>query len=261
MYVCQLIYNTIIKENKNLVSIPKENLTENLRDIATAANMLYALATNSKSSEKEKHYKIDQSMRIINESINIINNYYNYMIQATQKSAFKVSGNTKSWTKNNIKLTVDLKNGGLTPKEYSFDNGQTWQKPESKTFTNSQTAYIKIKYDNNLESSVNIQKIKIDKNAPTVKFSISGTKYNGGYKSGAIISAVCTDTQSGITYMKTYDTQDTKDYRQYKSKATSSQTQQISLITPGNARNITVECKDATGNTTKVKSPSYKISY
>lgn len=240
-------------KNKNTIFLPSDSFTEDLKSIKDDSNKLRQLTKNNKSA-KEYYNSIMLS-------INNINDFYNEMISATQNSYYTVSGNTKSWTKSNVKLTINEPTIGLEPQSYSFDNGKTWQKSNEKTFTNSQIAYIKIKYDNNLQSAVNIQNIKIDKKAPTVKFSISGNKYKGGYKSGAIITAICQDSQSGITYMKTYDTQDKKDYRQYKSKAVSSNTHKISLVTPGNARNITVECKDTAGNITKIKSPSYKISY
>ena len=108
--------------------------------------------------------------------------------------------------------------------------------------------------------TVNVR-IDIDKSAPTINFKISGTTISGGYRSGAVVTATCSDALSGVTYMYTYDAQDKSDYRTYNSSAVSSKSHAITLVTADSIRYITTTCKDALGNTKNKNSSSYKISY
>ena len=100
----------------------------------------------------------------------------------------------------------------------------------------------------------------IDMQAPTISFSINGTKSGSSYKSGAKVTATCTDNLSGLVYMHTVDAQDKTDYRLFNEKtAVKSKGQTISLVTTGTKRNITTRCKDALGNGDVKPSPSYSI--
>ena len=250
--------NDLNSENKNLVTIPLlSNVKNELNGIRNSSKNLTILAKNTNNA-KGYYNRIDSSLKGIS-------SLFDDAIRATKSGYYKVTGNTTGWTNYNVTLNVDVTNGSLTPTQYSFDNGKTWQESPVKTFTSNQTAYIKIKFDGGLESAVNIQKIAIDKKKPTVEFSIQGTKYRDGYKSGAAFSAVCMDSQSGIRRMKTWFTQDSKVNRLFNSNAVTNSTgvdmknQIISIVATGKNKSITVECEDGVGNITKVKSPAYNI--
>lgn len=250
--------NVLNSQNKNTVTAPLlSNVNQELNDIRLSSKNLTSLAKNTNNAQAY-YNRIDSSLKGIS-------SLFDDAIKATKNGYYNITGNTTGWTKNNITLDVDVKNGSLTPKQYSFDNGKTWQTSSRKTFTSNQTAYIKIRFDGGLESAVNIQKIAIDKKKPTVEFSIQGTKYKDGYKSGAAVSAVCMDSQSGIRRMKTWFTQDSKVNRLFNSYAVTNSTgvdmknQIISIVATGKNKTITVECEDGVGNITKVISPSYNI--
>ena len=100
----------------------------------------------------------------------------------------------------------------------------------------------------------------VDKTAPSLGFSISGSKSGGSYYSGANVTATCSDSISKVKYMYTYDTQDTSDSRKFSNQASvGSKSQTISLVSTGSGRSITTECRDVAGNTTKKKSSGYSI--
>lgn len=103
-------------------------------------------------------------------------------------------------------------------------------------------------------------KFYIDKTAPTIKYSISGSKSGSSYYTGANVTATCSDGISKVKYMYTYDTQDSSDSRKFANQSSvGSKSQTISLVSTGSGRNITSECRDVAGNISKSKSSSYSI--
>ena len=86
-----------------------------------------------------------------------------------------VTGNPTSWTNQNVTLTVNASDN-VGVKEYSFDNGSTWQKEKTKKYT-ANTSNIKIKvrdYAGNVCTPATIVNItKIDKNKPGKPSSVT----------------------------------------------------------------------------------------
>ncbi len=87
-----------------------------------------------------------------------------------------VNGNAEKWTNQNVTLNVYGDDGisGLHSSAYSFDNGASWQKSNSKTFLSNQTVYIKVKdAAGNISSVYTVTINKIDKTKPVI-LSVSG---------------------------------------------------------------------------------------
>ena len=86
-----------------------------------------------------------------------------------------VTGNPTSWTNQNVTLTVNASDN-VGVKEYSFDNGSTWQTGKTKAYT-ANTSNIKIKVrdyaGNESTPATTISITKIDKNKPGKPSSVT----------------------------------------------------------------------------------------
>ena len=74
-------------------------------------------------------------------------NNIKYVIDDSVPTIKNVTGNEK-WTKDKVTLTISAEDSlsGLATEAYSFDNGQTWQKENIKTYTeNTQGIIIKVR--------------------------------------------------------------------------------------------------------------------
>ena len=93
-----------------------------------------------------------------------------------------VTGNATQWTKGNVTLTVNATDNmsGLANEAYSFDNGQTWQKENTKTYTGNTNGVI-IKVRDAVGNIATYQTINIDKiyklKEITIKEMPKKTKY------------------------------------------------------------------------------------
>ena len=96
-----------------------------------------------------------------------------------------VTGNPTEWTRNNVTLTVSAKDdlSGLAEQPYSFDNGATWQKENTKTYTeNTNGIVIKVKDKvGNIKTTdtINITKI-IEPESITIKTKPNKITYYQG---------------------------------------------------------------------------------
>lgn len=102
----------------------------------------------------------------------------NYTNDATPPTITSVTGNSSSWTKESLTLTIngasDGTGSGLHSTPYSFDGGSTWQTSNKKSFSSNQTVKIRVKDKmGNIYSHKDVNIIRIDKTAPTVK-SVTG---------------------------------------------------------------------------------------
>ena len=74
-------------------------------------------------------------------------NNIKYVIDDSVPTIKNITGNEK-WTKDKVTLTINAEDSlsGLATEAYSFDNGQTWQKENTKTYTkNTQGIIIKVR--------------------------------------------------------------------------------------------------------------------
>ena len=100
-------------------------------------------------------------------------NNIKYVIDDSVPTIKNVTGNPIQWIKNKVTLTVNAEDSlsGLATEAYSFDNGQTWQKENAKTYTeNTQGVIIKVRDAvGNVATSSVININKIDNQLPTIK--------------------------------------------------------------------------------------------
>ena len=100
-------------------------------------------------------------------------NNIKYVIDDSVPTIKNVTGNPIQWIKNKVTLTVNAEDSlsGLATEAYSFDNGQTWQKENAKTYTeNIQGVIIKVRDAvGNVATSSVININKIDNQLPTIK--------------------------------------------------------------------------------------------
>ena len=81
------------------------------------------------------------------------------------------------WSNSNVTVTVNANDDISGVKEYSFDNGSTWQTSNTKEY--EATADIKVKVKDNMDNVSDYQElsIKIDKVAPVITNIINETTY------------------------------------------------------------------------------------
>lgn len=170
-----------------------------------------------------------------------------------------VSGNPTAFTKSNVTLKVSASaSKGLNSKAYSFDNGNSWQSSNTKTFSTNQTVYIKVRDKNGKTASRTVVINKIDKNAPVVSFSANGS---GFVKK---IDTKVTVKDNGIGKLNTLyfalSTSGSKKPSKFASKFTTGQT--IRITNTGNSLGtyyLWIKATDSLGNEKVVVSKAFKI--
>ena len=155
------IGDSAFKDCKSLTSITIPNSVTSICDYAF--NKCDSLSVLCKSNSYAEQYAKENNIKyVIDDSVPTIKN---------------VTGNPIQWIKNKVTLTVNAEDSlsGLATEAYSFDNGQTWQKENAKTYTeNIQGVIIKVRDAvGNVATSSVININKIDNQAPTIK-SITG---------------------------------------------------------------------------------------
>ncbi len=125
-------------------------------------------------------------------------NNIKYVIDDSVPTIKNVTGNEK-WTKDKVTLTISAEDSlsGLATEAYSFDNGQTWQKENTKTYTeNIQGVIIKVRDAVGNIATQEIGTIKIDNQVPTIK-SITGNPTQWT-KDKVILTVNAEDSLSGL---------------------------------------------------------------
>ena len=113
----------------------------------------------------------------------------------TKPSITGISGNARNWTKSDVTITVTASDASGI-KEYSFDNGTTWQASNKKSFSSNQGVNIRVKDNaNNISSATYVGIAKIDKTAPKI---VGIDKSTTKYTKKLTLIARATDAQSGI---------------------------------------------------------------
>ena len=124
-------------------------------------------------------------------------NNIKYVIDDSVPTIKNVTGNEK-WTKDKVILIVNAEDSlsGLATEAYSFDNGQTWQKENTKTYTeNIQGVIIKVRDAVGNIAIQEIGTIKIDNQAPTIKNVTGNEKWT---KDKVILTVNAEDSLSGL---------------------------------------------------------------
>ena len=114
-----------------------------------------------------------------------------------------VQPSNTNWTADDVTLTVNAHDEDYQDTiQYSFDDGQTWQIGNSKSFSANQDVKIIVKDNYGRTSQVWTQTInKIDKTAPTITIT-SLIKHENYFfiKNNTIVTFNVTDNDSGINY-------------------------------------------------------------
>ena len=148
-------------------------------------------------------------------------NNIKYVIDDSVPTIKNVTGNPIQWIKNKVTLTVNAEDSlsGLATEAYSFDNGQTWQKENTKTYTeNTQGVIIKVRDAvGNVATSSVININKMDNQAPTIK-NVTGNPTQWT-KNKVILTVNAEDSLSGLATEaysfdngKTWQKENTKTY-------------------------------------------------
>ena len=215
-----------------------------------------------------KSYKSQNEKKVGNVLKTVTNANLKYTNWAAQQYMFEVTATSSNAKIKSIKW--ELTQGG---KKTEAEANKAWISPGTTYNYNSKSAtkYLGIYADGvrlgritvtdtNGKTRVVYVRANVDMSAPTVKFSMSGTKSGSSYKSGAKLTATCTDNLSGLVYMNTIDTQYSSDSLMFNQKSpVTSKSQTISLVSTGSKRTITARCKDALGNATTKVSSAYSI--
>ena len=98
----------------------------------------------------------------------------NYEPDTTAPTITSVTGNPTAWTNKDVTLTVNATDN-VGVKEYSFDNGATWQSGKTKKYsTNTSNIKIKVRdYAGNPSATTTVSITKIDKNVPAAPSSVT----------------------------------------------------------------------------------------
>ena len=91
------------------------------------------------------------------------------VVDTTSPTITGVTGNPTSWTTSATLVVNATDNVGI--KEYSFDNGTTWQTGNSKKFTSNGTINIKVKDTSGNIGSTSVTISKVDSTTPTIDLS------------------------------------------------------------------------------------------
>ena len=167
-------------------------------------------------------------------------NNIKYVIDDSVPTIKNVTGNEK-WTKDKVILIVNAEDSlsGLATEAYSFDNGQTWQKENTKTYTeNIQGVIIKVRDAVGNIAIQEIGTIKIDNQAPTIKNVTGNEKWT---KDKVILTVNAEDSLSGLATEaysfdngQTWQKENTKTYIE-------------------NTQGIIIKVRDAVGNVATYK--------
>ena len=153
-----------------------------------------------------------------------------------------ITGNPTQWTKDKVTLTVNAEDSlsGLATEAYSFDNGQTWQKENAKTYTeNIQGVIIKVRDAvGNVATSSVININKIDNQAPTIKNVTGNEKWT---KDKVILTVNAEDSLSGLA-TEAYSFDNGQTWQKENTKTYTKNTQ-----------GIIIKVRDAIGNVVTYK--------
>ena len=107
-------------------------------------------------------------------------NVYKFKVIKNSNFNIEVTGNSDDYTDQDVTLVVNassIDGIDMHSEAYSFDDGNTWQKENSKTFSENQKVKIRVRdIEENISASEVIKIDKIDKTIPQVKLTVKGKK-------------------------------------------------------------------------------------
>ena len=142
-------------------------------------------------SPMNKKVKVDgcgRTIKLENDKTNImiVSSYksfqtvYTFVVTKTGKFDVEISGNPETWTDQDVTLQINAESSEGVPlhqEAYSFDDGETFGKENTKIFTENGNVDIRVRdQDGNISGRRTVKISKIDKNTPSVKLSVKGKK-------------------------------------------------------------------------------------
>lgn len=120
---------------------------------------------------------------------------FNYMVQ-NRLEIPSATLSTTDWTNQDITVTVDTTRGNI--KEYSFDDGKTWQTKNTLTVSENQALILRVRNDKGeVSKPATITISNIDKSAPKLYF-ISPYYVKIGSAFDGKINVYASDSESGL---------------------------------------------------------------
>ena len=167
-------------------------------------------------------------------------------IDNTKPTISTVTGNATDWTNKDVTLTVTASdNKRLNAKAYSFNNGDTWQASNKKSFSSNQIVYIRVRDEaGNISESKSVTINKIDKNSPTVSVTGNPTAWTN---KDVTLKVTAADSASGL-HATPYSFDGGATWQATSSKTYTSNTNGIVIKVRDNVGNITTN----TINITKI---------
>ena len=171
------------------------------------------------------------------------------LVSDEKAPTIEVTGNSTTWTKNNItlKVTAEDYETGLPEKPYSFNGGQTWQAENTKEYSQNTSGIIIMVRDDagNIATYDTIDITKIDKIGPEI--TIEQTK-NTTKDITIKVSAI--DSASGLQSepLYTYYIKTEKETSYTKVKQTTETTYTYENLKSDTNYTIKVEASDVLGN-------------
>ena len=170
-------------------------------------------------------------------------------IDNTKPVITSVTGNASDWTNKDVTLTVNASdNKQLNTKAYSFNNGDTWQASNKKSFSSNQTVNIKVRDEaGNISDAISVVINRIDKTKPTIN-SVTGNPVDWTNKD-VTLTVNASDTGAGLnTAQGAYSFDGGTTWSNNTSKVYTSNTNGIVIKVRDNVGNITTN----TINITKI---------
>ncbi len=192
----ETLQTTIKSKNYDLIEISEDGVVFN--PIPKDKEYVYV-----STYEKEGSYTIYVKDEVGNRKEIIINTI---LLDQSPPKIVNVISSPETWTKNSVIVTVDAKDekAGLHEKAYSFDNGVTWQRENTKAFAeNTENIIIKVRDSFGYISNPTNTKIsnidKIPPNAPT----ITNSSNNNWTNQNVTITLVSNDWGIGVDHYET----------------------------------------------------------
>ena len=196
--------------------------------------------------------RLDDNEKNVNITVKYKKNKKVYKFQVVKNSKFNINveGNSDDFTDKDITLVVSatsLEGIPLHNEAYSFDDGETWQKDNKKTFSKNQTVKIRVRdSEENISASENVRITKIDKTVPEVKLSVKGKKLTATVNPNK--------TPSGYTYNWYYNGEKIENASKVNYTAKKSGNYKVEVVTGLGKKAMSEEVNVSSGVT-------YTISY
>lgn len=251
-------FNNVKWENKQaqVTALNNTEYTMQYKIIKDGETLEYEtgwIAANNKEIIIQGLKNKDQVIARLTDGVNI-SGYALITIEDTTAPKINVTGIPDNWTKNDVTIEINAEDteSGLQENAYSFDGGVTWQKENTKTYTeNTMGIVIKVRDEaGNIETYETINIEKIDKQGPTFSVETESTSNSITVNVEEIL-----DTQVGIEEpikIKYYITTNKSELENIEGEELTETTKEYTKLNQNTTYYIKVEIQDKLGNIGKI---------